>query len=72
MVENSANFYMILSIVGFFGIIALSINAFFIRGLWGSINTVAVQTAILLERSMNTDNRLTILEKKMSQLDLKQ
>ena len=62
-------FYVILSIIGFFGIIALSINAFFVKGLLVSLNQVKIQSAMLLERSSNADERLKTVEKRMSALE---
>lgn len=53
---------MVLSIVGAFGVLALSINAFFLRGIYGDLNTVKIQMARAFERSDAKEKRIEVLE----------
>ena len=48
----------ILAVVGTFISIGLAINAFFIKQLVDSINQVKIQTALLIQRSEYTENRI--------------
>lgn len=54
-----------LGIIGTMAIIALSVNAFFVKSLLDSLNQVKIQTGILIEKSTSSDSRLIYLEKEV-------
>ena len=52
----------LLSIVGFFGVVGLSINAFFLRGILQDLNDVKIKLAIMSGRDAGTEKRISDLE----------
>ena len=56
-------FYTILSIIGFFCMVGLSVNAYFIKEMLESLNQVKVQTAVLIEKSESKEARLARVER---------
>lgn len=56
---------VILTIVGFFGTLALSVNAFFLRGIYIDLNDVKISQAIIIANSESKEKRLCELEKEM-------
>ena len=53
---------MIISIVGFFGTLALTINAFFLRGIFQDLNAVKIKLAEMTAFSASKEKRITDLE----------
>lgn len=53
---------MIISIVGFFGTLALTINAFFLRGIFQDLNDVKIKLAEMTAFSASKEKRITDLE----------
>lgn len=51
-----------LIIIGSFGTIALSINAFFLKGIYSDLNDVKIQIAKIFARSEAKEKRITDLE----------
>lgn len=58
-----------ITIVGLFGTIALSINAFFLRGIFYDLNEVKVKLAHIMENSKAKELRIEKLEAKVELLD---
>lgn len=54
--------YGILSIVGGFGIIALSVNAFFLKGIYDRLGTVEIAQASIFAREEAKEKRIERLE----------
>ena len=53
----------ILSIVGAFGVLALGVNGFFLRGIFQDLNAVRVQLAELSTRGEAKEKRIEDLER---------
>lgn len=60
----------VLGIVGTFLTISLSINAFFLRGIFLDLNDVKVRIASIFENSKNKDKRLDKLEDEIKEIKL--
>lgn len=58
-----------ITIVGLFGTLALSINAFFLRGIFYDLNEVKVKLAQIMENSKAKELRIEKLEAKIELLD---
>lgn len=58
----------VLGIVGTFLTISLSINAFFLRGIFLDLNDVKVRIASIFENSKNKDKRLDKLEDEIKEI----
>lgn len=56
---------IILSIVGSFGVLALGINGFFLRGIFNDLNDVRIQIAVLISESKEGDKMINKLERKL-------
>lgn len=54
---------LILSIVGVFGVLALGVNGFFLRGIFQDLNAVRVQLAELSARGEAKEKRIADLER---------
>jgi hypothetical protein len=61
-------FYSILSIIGFFCVVGLSVNAYFIKEMLESLNQVKVQTAVLIEKSESKEARLSKVEREQDSM----
>lgn len=55
---------ILLTIVGFFGTLGLTINAFFLRGIFSDLNEVKIRLAEIMARSEARNEKLLFLEKK--------
>ena len=53
---------VVLSIVGFFGICALGINGYFLKGIFSDLGTVKIKLAEISARGEAKENRLDKLE----------
>ena len=53
---------LVLSIVGVFGVLALGVNAFFLRGIFADLGTVKVKLAEISARSDAKEARLDKIE----------
>lgn len=53
---------IVLSIVGFFGIMALGINGYFLRGIFQDLNSLKVSFAGMFARSEAKEERIIKLE----------
>jgi hypothetical protein len=62
----------ILAVIGFLIVLALSANAYFIKSLVESIEQVKLQTATLLERSLDFDRRITDNKDEIEKLRVRQ
>ena len=60
---------ILLTIVGFFGTLGLTINAFFLRGIFSDLNEVKIRLAEMMARSEARSEKLLFLEKKSMQHD---
>lgn len=60
----------VLGIVGTFLTISLSINAFFLRGIFLDLNDVKVRIASIFENSKNKDKRLDKLEDEIKEIKI--
>lgn len=58
-------FYKVLSIIGSFTVLALMVNAYFIKEMLASLNQVKIQTARLIEKSENKEARLMKIEREV-------
>lgn len=58
----------LLSVLGFILTLLLGINAWFIRDLVQSIKQVEIQTATLLEKSLNNSEEISILRERVHKL----
>ena len=56
------NMEVVISIVGAFGTFALSINAYFLRGIFQDLNTVKIELAKMVERSDAKEERISKIE----------
>jgi len=53
---------VVLSIVGAFGVIALGVNGFFLRGIFQDMNEIKVQMAVIMGRHDAETEKLAKLE----------
>lgn len=53
---------IVLSIVGAFGTLGLTINAFFLRGIFMDLNTVKIEIAKMVTRSEGKEERIKRIE----------
>lgn len=60
--------YSVLSIIGFFCVLGLGINAYFVRGMLESLNQVKLQTAVLIEKSDSKEVRVSKNEKEIERM----
>lgn len=58
----------ILGIVGTFGIIALGINGFFLKGIFGKINDVELKVVAMITGSESKERRISTLEDEVRDL----
>lgn len=59
---------LVLAIVGSFGTLALSINAFFLKGIYTDLNDVKIKMAQIFENAKNKDKRISALEDDIKEL----
>ena len=62
---------MVISIVGGFLILMLSVNGYFLRGIFKDLNDVKIQLAVSIESSSNKERRITVLEGEVRDIMLK-
>jgi len=62
---------MVISIVGGFLILMLSVNGYFLRGIFKDLNDVKIQLAVSIESSSNKERRITVLESEVRDIMLK-
>ena len=53
---------LVLSIIGFFGVVALGINEYFLRGIFQDLNDVKVQLASITARGDAKEERIKKIE----------
>lgn len=59
---------LVLSIVGGFGTLALTINAFFLRGIFQDLNQVKIKLAEIGESGRNKEFRLAQIEQNQKEI----
>jgi hypothetical protein len=59
---------LILGVLGVLCVLALAINAFFLRGIFGDLGAVKIQLAAMAARSESKELRLSNLEKNEREL----
>ena len=59
---------LVLAIVGSFGTLALSINAFFLKGIYTDLNDVKIKMAQIFENAKNKDKRISAIEDDIKEL----
>ena len=59
---------IVLSIVGFFGVLALSINGWFLRGIFQDLNSVKITLATMGAKSEAKEKRITNLEENQKEI----
>lgn len=62
------SWYILLSIIGFFGTTGLYINAFFLRGIYERFAGVETSQAIIIANSKEKDRRITELEENQKEI----
>lgn len=67
--QEASIVYTILTIVGGFGIIALSINAFFLKGIYDRLGTVEIAQATIFADGKSRENRISSLETEMAMVE---
>ena len=60
--EAAQHLTFLISVLSVLATILLACNAYFIKGLLDSLNQVRIQTAILIERSGSSDEKIKDLE----------
>lgn len=63
------SFALIVSIVGAFVTLALTINAFFLRGIFSDLGAVKIKLAEIMARSDAKEERLKKLEERIDKLE---
>ncbi len=58
---------VLVSIVGAFGVIALGINAFFLKGIYSELNDVRIQMATMLSNNTFLQTKVQELETRVNQ-----
>lgn len=61
---------LMLSIIGVFIALGLTVNAFFLRGIFADLGAVKVNIAEIFENSKNKDSRIDALEAEIKELKL--